>query len=288
MARPNHDAGAPAPAGGNHRAHRTASGPAWRTALTRVTPNRIILRGYPVDEMMGRISFGEAVYLLLVGEMPTPAIGRMMEAMLVATLDHGTTPPSTQAARNVATTGAPLRASVAAGILAFGRYHGGDIENCMRFLEEGVSLARCGMSYEEAAAQLVRRHRETHEPVPGFGHRIHTHDPRAARLFQMALELELDGAYLQMVRATERVLNANRGPEEPRIPVNVDGAIAAVSGDIGLDPTVGNALFIISRVPGLIAHAHEEQERERRMRQIDQSAAVYDGPAERRLPDHRK
>jgi len=288
MARPNHDAGAPAPAGSSHRTPRGASGPAWRTALTQVAPNHIIVRGFAVDEMMGRVSFGDAVYLLLVGEMPSPAIGKMMEAMLVATLDHGTTPPSTQAARNVATTGAPLRASVAAGILAFGKYHGGDIENSMRFLEEGVSLARGGMSYEEAATRLVRGHREAHEPVPGFGHRLHTHDPRAARLFQMALELELDGAYLQMVRATERALNANRGPEEPRIPVNVDGAIAAVCGDIGLDPSVGNALFIISRVPGLIAHAHEEQERERRMRQIDQSAAVYDGPAERRLPDQRK
>jgi citrate synthase len=274
---------------GNHGANqRGRRAPGWSTALTHVEPNRILVRGYPVDEAMGRITFGEAIYLLLTGELPSPAIGRLMEALLVSTIDHGTTPPSTLTARNAATTGAPLNASVAAGVLAFGRFHGGDIEGGMRFLDEGVTLVHNGLSYQTAAAALVRKHRDLHEPIPGFGHRIHTHDPRAARLFQMALELELDGEHMQMSRAVEREINASRVEGEPPIPVNVDGAIAAVCGDIGLDASVGNALFIISRVPGLIAHAHEEQVRERRMREIDCTTARYDGPPERRLPEGRK
>src|SRR5450759_736939 len=81
----------------------------WQTALTEISPNKILIRGYPLDEMMGRLGFAEAVYLLLMGELPTPAIGRMLNAVLVATIDHGVTPPSTLAARNVATTGAPLK-----------------------------------------------------------------------------------------------------------------------------------------------------------------------------------
>jgi citrate synthase len=259
---------------------------AWRTALTHVEPNRILIRGYPVDEAMGRVSFAEAVYLILVGELPTPAIGRLMEALLVSSIDHGTTPPSTVAARSVATTGATLRACVAAGILGFGKYHGGDIETCMLCFEEGVSAVRQGASYQEAARRLVDRYRDRPGPVPGFGHRIHSHDPRAARLFQMALELELDGPYANLARAVERELNEGRSDDE-RLPINVDGAIAAVCADIGLDPMMGNALFIISRVPGLIAQAHEERTRERRMRQIDATAAEYDGPAERRLPEVR-
>lgn len=260
----------------------------WRTALTQVEPNRILIRGYPVDEMMGRLAFGEAVYLLLVGELPTPAIGKMMEAILVSSIDHGTTPPSTQAARSVASTGAPLHASVAAGVLAFGRYHGGDIESGMRCFEAGVAMVRGGMTYDEAARALVAQYRERREPLPGFGHRLHTHDPRASRLFQMALELDLDGRGLHMSRAIERAINAGRRPEETRIPINVDGAIAAVCCDIGLPPELGHALFIISRVPGLIAQAFEEQTRERPMRAIDATGYVYDGPAERRLPETRK
>ena len=92
----------------------------WQTSLTSIAPNSILIRGYAVDEMMGRLSFAEAVYLLLMGELPSAAIGRMLNAILVSSLDHGVTPPSTLAARNVATSGAPLKDCVAAGILAFG------------------------------------------------------------------------------------------------------------------------------------------------------------------------
>ena len=91
---------------------------AGRSALTDIAPNKILIRGYPLDEMMGRLWFADAVYLLLMGELPTPAIGRMLNAVLVSSIDHGVTPPSTLAARNVATSGAPLKDCVAAGILA--------------------------------------------------------------------------------------------------------------------------------------------------------------------------
>src|SRR5580765_7044613 len=101
----------------------------WQSSLTEISPNKILVRGYPLDEMMGRLGFAEAVYLLLMGELPTVSIGRMLNAVLVSSLDHGVTPPSTLAARNVATSGAPLKDCVAAGILAFGPHHGGDIES---------------------------------------------------------------------------------------------------------------------------------------------------------------
>ena len=120
--------------------HGGRRGPGGRRLTARRAEPDPRSRAIALDEVMGRVSFGEAVYLLLVGELPTPAIGRLMDAMLVALIDHGTTPPSTLAARNVATAGAPLRASVAAGVLGFGTYHGGDIEGCMRMLEQGVEL----------------------------------------------------------------------------------------------------------------------------------------------------
>ncbi len=258
----------------------------WRTSLTCIEPNKILVRGYPVDEIMGRLTFGETIYTLLMGELPSPAIGSLMEAILVSFIDHGVTPPSTLAARNTATTGAPLRACVAAGILGFGRHHGGDIEQCMQFLDQGLELVRKGGSYRDAAADIVGRCERTGEPVPGFGHRFHTRDPRAARLFQMALELEMEGAHIQMIRAVELVM-ASR-PDGHALPVNIDGAIAAVCGDIGIPPETANALFIISRVPGIAAQAQEERAREHPMRQIDPKDHVYDGAGQRRLPDKRR
>jgi citrate synthase len=258
----------------------------WRTQLTCIEPNKILVRGFPLDEMMGRLTFGEAIYLLLMGEVPSPNVGRLMEAILVSFIDHGATPPSTLAARNTATTGAPLRACVAAGVLGFGRFHGGDIESCMQFLDAGLELVRAGRSYHDAAQEIVTRWSVQGEALPGFGHRFHTRDPRAARLFQMALEMEIEAGHIQMIRAVELALVEH--PEGPRLPVNIDGAIAAVCGDIGIPPESANALFIISRVPGIAAHAQEERQRERPMRQIDPSEHVYDGPSERRLPEKRR
>ena len=260
----------------------------WRTALTCIEPNKILVRGYPVDEMMGRLTFGESIYLLLVGDVPSPGIGSLMEAMLVSFIDHGATPPSTLAARNTATTGASLRSCVAAGVLGFGKYHGGDIETCMQFLDAGLEMVRGGASYREAAEQIVQRCLESGETPPGFGHRFHTRDPRAARLFQMALELELEAEHIQMIRAVEMVLSDRPGPGGKPLPVNIDGAIAAVCGDLGIPRAIADALFIISRVPGIAAHAEEERVRQRPMRQIDPKDHIYDGPSQRRVPERRK
>ena len=264
------------------------TGEEWRTALTCIEPNKILVRGYPLDEVMGRLTFGEAIYLLLVGEIPSPSMGRLMEALLVSFIDHGATPPSTLAARNTATTGAPLRACVAAGVLGFGRYHGGDIESCMQFLDSGLALMREGSTLRQAAETLVQRYVDAHEVPPGFGHRFHTRDPRAARLFQMALELEVEAEHIQMIRAVELALHNHPDEHGRTPPVNIDGAIAAVCGDLGIPPTIADALFIISRVPGIAAHADEERQRQQPMRQIDPKDHRYDGPSARRLPERRK
>jgi citrate synthase len=280
------DAQSPAKKAADHGATAPPKEAKWRTSLTCIEPNKILMRGYPLDEIMGRLTFGESIYLLLMGDVPSPAIGSLMEAILVSFIDHGITPPSTLAARNTATTGAPLRACVAAGVLGFGRYHGGDIESCMQFLDSGLELVRKGTSYQDAAAAIVARCQELGEPIPGFGHRFHTRDPRAARLFQMALELEIEGNHIQMIRAVEMVAGAL--PAGQAVPVNIDGAIAAVCGDIGIPPEIANALFIISRVPGIAAQAQEERAREHPMRQIDPKDHVYDGAGQRRLPDKRR
>ncbi len=260
----------------------------WQSALTSITPDKILVLGYCLDEMMGRLTFAESVYLLLMGELPTPSIGKMFDAILVSSIDHGVTPPSTLAARNVATSGAPLKDAVAAGILGFGPRHGGDIESCMRFLDSGLALTRAGKSLQQAAEALVDECIRHGDVPPGFGHRVHTRDPRAARLFQMALELELEGEHVRLIRAVERVLAKKAEELGHQIPVNVDGAIAAVTADLGFAYDLGNAVFLVSRLPGLIAHAHEERVRQKPMRQIDPKDNIYDGARERRLPERRK
>lgn len=275
---------------GQPKGRRTGSGPApWSTSLTSISPNRVLVRGYRLDDLMGRVGFAEATYLLLTGDLPTPTVGRLVDAMLVSFIDHGATPPSTLAARHTATTGASIRGAVAAGVLGFGRYHGGDALACRTLLDEGLALTREGKTVAAAAAVIVDRLVAAHDiPPPGFGHRYHTIDPRATRLLQIAHELESDHAYTTMLRGIEHAIGQHPALKDGPVPVNIDGAIAAVCGDLGLPPEVADALLIISRVPGLTAHVLEEQTRESPMRAIDPTSHSYDGPPERRLPERRK
>ena len=251
----------------------------WKTAITKVEPNRIALRGYPIDHLMGKISFSQGIYLALKGELPTEQVGRMIDAILVSSIDHGATPPSILAARTVASTGAPLSSAIAAGVLAISRLHGGAIEEGM---EQMLAVARRAdaekISEPEAASRLVAEAKASKKRLSGFGHRIHTDDPRSKRLFTMARELGLSGRHVSIASALEDALAASSGK---RLPLNVDGAIAAVLCDLGFEPSIGNAFFIVARVVGMVAHIEEERRREKPMRRIHPSDHEYDGPATR-------
>src|SRR5438876_4045580 len=252
----------------------------WNTAITRVEPNKVAVRGYSIAELMGRVSFGAAVYLTLTGELPSPAVARLMDAILVSSIDHGATPPSALSARSVASTGATLSASVAAGIMSINRHHGGAIEDCARQLKAIVERAtRESISIDEAATRTLAAMRETGERMPGFGHRLHTKDPRTARLFELAREAGVDGVHIRAARAVETAFAAAK----KSLPINVDGAIGAILADLGMDPAAFNGIFMIARTPGLVAHVTEEQIREKPMRRIDPVNHGYDGPPPRRV-----
>jgi succinyl-CoA synthetase alpha subunit len=247
----------------------------WNTAITHVAPNRVAVRGYDIAELMGRVSFGAAVYLILTGELPSAAIAWLMDAILVSSIDHGSTPPSALAARTVASTGATLSAAVAAGIMSINRHHGGAIEDCARKLKAIADRAAAeSISMDEAAARTIAAMSEAGERMPGFGHRLHTKDPRTARLFELAREAGVDGVHMQAARAVEKAFAGAK----KSLPINVDGAIGAILADLGMNPAAFNGVFMIARTPGLIAHTIEEQTREKPMRRIDPVNHGYDGP----------
>jgi citrate synthase len=255
----------------------------WKTAITKIEPNKVAVRGYRIDELMGRISFGEMVYLVLKGELPTAEIGRLMDAVLVSSVDHGATPPSALAARTVASGGAPLTTAIAGGIMTINRHHGGAIEGCMRVLNEVVAYKRDkGLAALAAAREKMAEFRANKVRVPGYGHRVHSDDPRTRRLFALAEELGIAGEYIEMGHALRQAMAENLGKD---LPMNVDGGIAAVLCELGFPPELGNGFFAISRTVGLTAQVYEEISRERPMRSIDPKAHEYDGPAERSLDE---
>jgi citrate synthase len=246
----------------------------WFTGITDVRPNELRLRGYRIDALMGRVTFAEAIYLALVGELPSLEVGRLVDAILVASVDHGATPPSTLAARTAASTGAPLNAALAAGLLSINRHHGGAVEGCMRLIMQVVDSAADG-DLAGTASTLVAAQRAEGKRMPGFGHRLHSADPRVARLFALAEEARIAGRGVAVVQLLAEALAAQSGRA---LPINVDGALAAILFDLGLAPELANAFFMLARVPGLVAHIREEQTRERPVRPIHPTDHEYDGP----------
>ncbi|MFN2275945.1 MAG: citryl-CoA lyase [Anaerolineales bacterium] len=253
----------------------------WKTGITNVQPNEIRLRGYRVDELMGRISFSQAIFLALTGELPDEKVGRLLDAILVASVDHGPGAPSALAARTSASTGAPANAAVAAGILSINRFHGAAISGCMQVVAEVVERTSDEHPVSEAAAEVVNEYMEEGRRLPGLGHRLHTEDPRTRRLFALAEEWKQSGLGIEAILALQIALAA----EGKELPINVDGAIGAVLYDLGLPIELGNDFFIMARVPGLFAQVHEEITRERPMRRIHPTDFEYDGPENRSLGD---
>lgn len=253
----------------------------WTTAITKINHNGIYLRGYPAEELMGQVSFSQVVYLLCTGELPTPSVGRLIEAMLVSSADHGATPQSVLAARTVATAGSPLNAAMAAGLLGISTHHGGAIEGSMSMLQEIVNKQRTtGDPLEIIAAEIVSHYHEQGRRLPGYGHRIHTHDPRTTRLVALAREEGIAGPHSAAALALETALETAVGR---RLILNLDGAMAAVFSDMGFPIGLANAIFMIGRLAGIAAHAYEEQIRQRPNRRIHPSDHSYDGPDVRHL-----
>ncbi len=249
----------------------------WQTSITDIGPGKIRVRGYDIAEMMQKLSFAQAVYLILRGELPDDKQARMMEAILVSSIDHGASPPSVLGARTVMSGGNSLNASVAGGVLTIGDSHGGAIEQSARILQE---WAKKDGPVDKLASDLVAEMRAKNKRLPGFGHRLHKTDPRTVKLFEIAAGLDYSGRHTDLAKAVEAELEKTSGR---KLPINVDGAIAAVISDMGFDWRLGKGFFIISRVPGLIAHVYEEMTTQKPMRKLGDANYEYAGPPDRHI-----
>lgn len=253
----------------------------WPSAITETGVDAIRLRGYDVAELMARVGFADVVFLLHRGELPTLAERRLLEAMLIAFADHGPGSPSALAARVVASGNrAAPEAAVAAGILAIGDVHGGAGLACLELIAAGVAAAdHAGISPAAAAARAVERAIAEGTRLPGLGHRAHQADPRSVALLAMARAEGLAGAGVAFIEALHAAAAARIKP----LPINIDGASAALLFDLGFPPPAAKLLFIVGRTAGLTAQVWEELSRERPMRV--RLAVTYDGPAPRLLPE---
>jgi len=259
----------------------------WKTSITSIKPNELRVRGYDIAELMGTTSFGAVVYLTIMGELPSAPVGKLMDGIMVSSVDHGPTPPSALAARTVASTGAALSQAVAAGIMSINESHGGAIENCARQLKRISERAKTeGVDLQTAAAHEIVELKAKNVRMSGFGHRIHTADPRTAALLKLVKEAGAVGGAVGGVGIHVETALAVEGAftdAGKNLPLNVDGTIGAILADLGFPYEVMNGIFMIARCVGLVAHVAEEQNTQRRMRAIDPINHTYVGPEPRSI-----
>ena len=238
-----------------------------KTAISWVEAEKINIRGHSIENLIGNFTFGEVLCLLLLGKLPPKSYAQMLEAILISVIDHGVKPPSTITTTTVANTGGSLNSSVAAGILAINEYHGGAIEKAMKAISDAVKLQETkSLDKLQSAEKLIDNYKSKGNRISGFGHRFHGNDPRTIRLFELAEELKVAGKFVEQTKAIEKVLSEKLNRN---LPINADGAIAALLCEMEFPPKTANGIFMIARVPGLVAHAVEEQENNPPMRTVD-------------------
>jgi citrate synthase len=240
----------------------------WKTAITKVEPNRLTTRGYLQEDLIGNISFPEMIHLLIKGKLPSKNEAKMLGAVLVSFCDHGVTPPSTQTARLMASAGSPSNACIAGGILAFGKNHAGAIEQAMKIFQRGIQMAKENIN--EVAEEIVSFFMHNNKKISGFGHRYHNEDPRAPKLIELARKYKCFGKHSQLAVAIEDILY-----DKKRIRMNIDGANGAILSDMEFDWQIGSGIFMIGRLPGILAHVNEEKTRESPFRKLFEVDEIY-------------
>jgi len=255
----------------------------WSTAITKIAPGVIELRGYPVQQLIGNVDFISTVWLMTRGELPSPQQAALLEAALVAIVDHGPQAPSIASARMAATSGVGLNSAIANGVNVLGDTHGGAGQQCVALLNEMVAAHEGGRPLDELATSLVASFKARGAFVPGFGHRWHPRDPRRDPLLALVVRARDDGAvagkHLEAALAVEAELAAKN------VPMNIDGVSAVVYGELGIEPELSRGLFVLSRSVGILAHAWEESQSGQRIKGPLPKGflADYTGPSTRAL-----
>jgi citrate synthase len=260
----------------------------WRTEITDMSPGVIRYRGYAIQDLIGNVTFAQMAWLMLRGDLPTPGQGRLLDAALMAGVDHGPQAPSIAIARMAATCGVGLNNAMASAVNVLGDVHGGAGEQAVELYQDAAARMDAGASLADAVAAALSDYVELHGKfVSGFGHRFHSVDPRAPRLLELvdaAMRAgEVGGRYAAIARAIEAELAARKGKA---IPMNIDGATAVIYAELGFPAPLARGLFCLSRSVGILAHAWEQtQQGGRNKGPIPRRyIPVYDGPPPRAVP----
>lgn len=229
----------------------------WETAVSDVSSHVLKIRGYPIDDLVSRLSYTETLYLTIRGELPTPSEARVLDAALSALPDHGFLSTHAGAARFVSS-GWPssIVPGIVAGLLCIGEITISP-QDTGELITEGMSRMEAqGRTAADVAAEIVEEHLSSKRLLPGIGHPQHKdEDIRAAALRKVVEQEDMWRPGIAFFHEVHRVFVERKGGF---LPVNIDGMLGAVLFDLGFAPLQMSGLAAVAILPGLIAHTVEE------------------------------
>ena len=221
------------------------------------------------------------ISLLLGTQITSQKLIDFMDYILRLLSDHG---PYTAGAVNTivsARAGKDLASSLTSGILTIGPRFGGAVNGAADAWLRGAS--------EQAdAKEFVSSFTSNGGIIPGIGHkkyRIDTPDPRVSVLIAKFSNNENGDTYLNFAKSVEAVTTGKKG----NLILNVDGTIAAVLLDLIeselhynheqlqelIDIEFFNAIFILSRSAGLIAHYLDQRRNDEGLLRLSDNEITY-------------
>ena len=259
----------------------------WSTGIIDIHPGEIAIRGYQIQDLIGKVRFPDMIWLMLRGDLPTLGQSELLEAAMVPGVDHGPHAPSIAIARMSVTCGLPVNGAMASAVNVLDDIHGGAGQQCMGIYLEIDAQAGPGGDLVEAARAVLARKGKI---VPGFGHRFHPIDPRVEPLFALIEKAvaagTVSGRFMAIGKAVSAVLKEGR--TKP-IPMNIDGVTAVIFCELGFEPELGRGIFALSRSVGILAHAWEQKQQGGRIKgpMAKEIPYTYTGPALRAVPADR-
>jgi len=227
------------------------------TRLGKPELHRVLIRGYDLTkDLVGKITFSDMTYLMLVGRFPNEGERRMTDSLLTILVEHGMVSSVISARLTYATAPEAMQGAVAAALLGAGSVHLGSSEWSAKMLVKALTSGESTKDLDTLASSLVEEYAKKKKKLSGIGHRTHPEgDPRADRLFEIARETGVYGRYCEFIQAIRKAAEARH---KRVLPVNVTGAIGAIALDMGLPWQLTKAFALIGRTLGAIAHIGEE------------------------------
>lgn len=221
----------------------------WMSNVTLVEKNRLVTYGIDQEDIVLNFSYQEMIYLLLFGRKPDEVEAEMFRAVIVSHCSHGITGQSTLAVRMGVDCRSSFLNSLLAGFLVgSGPYHQGGLEAAMRELIDIGQL-------NDIEGHIMHR-LNSRSKLIGYGHRFHSHDPRARLLMELCDKHDFNGPTVTLARKIESILLREKG-----IRMNIEAAGGSILLDLGFPVELASLIIIMGRAP-MLAAAYMERLRE--------------------------